>query len=69
KALKDILFSNLSIREGGSVSFQVTATVDLSLILYAKNLDSQQTLIPAQAETTTTAETPATPQGTSTPAN
>ncbi len=44
KVLKDLLFSDLNIKEGGEVAFKVTGTVDASLISYAKNLASLQSL-------------------------
>jgi hypothetical protein len=42
KALKDIIFSNITIQEGGKVAFSVSATVDPALILYSNNYDASQ---------------------------
>ncbi len=34
KVLKDIIFSNIGVQDGGAVSFTVSASIDPSLILY-----------------------------------
>ncbi len=56
KVLKDIVFSNIKVEAGGKITFSVKATIDPSLISYAKNL----TVTPAiPAQTTMSTSTPA----------
>lgn len=42
KGLKDVIFSGISVGDGGKVSFTVNATVDRSMLLYSKNLPAAQ---------------------------
>lgn len=62
KVLKDIIFSDIAVEEGGRVSFRVDAKVDLSLLLYSKNLGVAQELPPASSQQ------PAAPAASTTPA-
>ncbi|HVV15103.1 MAG TPA: PilN domain-containing protein [Candidatus Paceibacterota bacterium] len=64
KVLKDLLFSDIAIKDSGAVSFHVTATVDSALISYAKNLAAPQSLPPAE---TAAPQTPAAPAASTTP--
>ncbi|MDO8548469.1 MAG: hypothetical protein Q7R71_02240 [bacterium] len=43
KVLKDVIFSGITIGQGGEVDFSVSAAVDPSLILYATALQSAST--------------------------
>jgi hypothetical protein len=42
KALRDVVFSGITVGAGGSVTFSVSATVDASLILYKSTLQNTQ---------------------------
>lgn len=62
KALKDIVFSDITVEEGGKVSFTVSAKVDPALLLYSKNLTTQALPLqpatpPEQPAASTTPET------------
>lgn len=61
KVLKDVIFSDLAIGEGGDVTFSVSATVDPSIILYSKNLNATIPVINEQVQPAVEAtSTPAT---------
>lgn len=53
KMLHDVVFSGISIQEGGRVGFSVSAVVDRALILYANSLSPGGGLPPAQTSSTT----------------
>lgn len=74
KALKDIVFSNIKVETDGKITFSVKATMDPSLISYARNLSvapvvpiqPAATTTPATATTTTAAPAPVAPRPAST---
>ncbi len=43
KVLKNVIFSGISVNESGKVTFSVNTTVDPTLILYSRNLQSATT--------------------------
>jgi hypothetical protein len=53
-ALKNIIFSDIGIKEGGKVGFTVKADVDSALILYSNSFNTTPTsaLVPIEASTT-----------------
>lgn len=59
QALSDVVFSGIKIETGGKVTFNVKATVDPTLLNYARNLTITPAALP-QAPATTTAATTAT---------
>ncbi len=63
KVLKNVVFSGIAVDSTGHISFNVSATVDASVLNYAKNLGVSGA-VPAAAATTT----PATPATTTTQA-
>lgn len=67
KALKDIVFSNIKVETDGKITFSVKATIDPSLINYARNL-TVTPVVPVQAPTATTTPTTSTTTSTVTPA-
>ncbi len=54
KLLKDIIFSNISIQEGGKVAFSLSAKVDTALILYSNSYANAQapTIVPIDTSPT-----------------
>jgi hypothetical protein len=56
KMLHDVVFSGITLQDGGEVGFSVSATVDRALILYSSSLNSANTLPPAQQTGTTTSQ-------------
>jgi len=61
KALKDIVFSNIKVETNGKITFSVKATIDPSLISYARNLTVAPTIpvVPVQTSAATTTPTTA----------
>ena len=55
KALKDIVFSNIKVETDGKITFSVKATIDPSLINYARNLTTAP-VVPGQTYTATTTQ-------------
>ena len=71
KVLKDVIFSGLTIGDKGQVTFTVNATVDLSVILYSKNLNVTIPNLPADpnvSSSTAATTTSSTTKNTSSPA-
>jgi hypothetical protein len=65
KVLRNIIFSDIVVEEGGSVSFSLSATVDPALLLYSKNLTQGPAVILPPVETpveTSTSTATGTPQ-------
>ncbi|MDP4020732.1 MAG: hypothetical protein Q8P58_01675 [Candidatus Adlerbacteria bacterium] len=65
KVLRNIIFSDIVVEEGGSVSFSLSATVDPALLLYSKNLTQNPAVILPPVETsveTSTSTATGTPQ-------
>jgi hypothetical protein len=52
KSLRDVVFSDISVEQGGRVGFSVSAKVDPALILYSNNINSDQILVPAVPDQT-----------------
>jgi len=57
KALKDIVFSNINVGTEGKIAFSVKATIEPSLINYAKNLTASPA-VPVMATSTPVAPAP-----------
>ncbi len=55
KLLKEVLFSNITVGTNGRISFNVSATVDPSVLLYKNTLNGTATPVVQQVDTSTTA--------------
>ncbi|MDP4020991.1 MAG: hypothetical protein Q8P58_03055 [Candidatus Adlerbacteria bacterium] len=58
KVLRNIIFSDIVVEEGGDVSFSLSATVDPALLLYSKNLTQGGSVIVPPVETPIETSTP-----------